>query len=87
MLVRRNAPIFLSAKQYSGYWYSRTFGGRVWQRYGFERVLRNDEATRAVAKYIIENPLRAGLAKRVEDYPFVGSAICSLRELVEFVSS
>jgi len=33
---------------------------RLWQRYGFERVLRDDEATLVVAKYILENPLRAG---------------------------
>ena len=34
-----------SAKQYSGFYYSKTWGRPLWQRYGYERALRNDEAT------------------------------------------
>ncbi len=55
----------------------------MWQRYGFEHVLRGDEPTRIVARYIVGNPIRAGLAERVEDYPFVGSLVGPLRELLE----
>ncbi len=36
------------AKQFSGYQHSQQFGGRLWQRYGFEHVLRDDEDSRAV---------------------------------------
>jgi hypothetical protein len=32
-------------------------------------VLRNDEATAAVARYTIANPVRAGLARSPADYP------------------
>jgi putative transposase len=74
------------AKQYSGYHYSKIIGDRLWQRYGFERVLRNDEATLAVAKYTLENPLRAGVVNRVEDYPFVGSATHTLQEILAWVA-
>ena len=39
------------AKQYSGFYYSRAYGGPLWQRWWwYERVLRNDESTIAVAK-------------------------------------
>jgi putative transposase len=71
------------AKQYSGYYYSKRYKGVLWQRYGYEHVLRNDEITLIVARYILENPLRAGLVQRVEDYPFVGSLVYELKELLE----
>ena len=75
------------AKQFSGFHYAKAFGHRLWQRYGFERVLRDDEATLSVARYILENPLRAGLVERVEDYPFVGSCVYTLPEILEAVST
>jgi putative transposase len=61
------------AKHYSGYSYAKQYGVSLWQRSGYERVLGNDESTAAVAKYILENPIRAGLVKSVVDYPFLGS--------------
>jgi REP element-mobilizing transposase RayT len=69
-------------KQYSGFYFKRQFGTPLWQRYGFERVLRDDEQTFVVARYILENPVRAGLAATVEEYPFVGSSEYSLSELI-----
>ena len=75
------------AKQFSGYHHAKAFGHRLWQRYGFERVLRNDEATLVVARYILENPLRAGLVSRVEDYPFAGSRVYSLADILDGLST
>jgi putative transposase len=72
-------------KQYSAFCYARQFGGRLWQRYSFDRVLRGDEATLVVARYILANPVRAGLVGRVEEYPYVGSTVYSLRELLDGV--
>jgi putative transposase len=71
------------AKQYSGFYYSKAFHSRLWQRYGYEHVLRDDEETIAVTRYILNNPLRAGLAEKVEDYPYVGSLAYELRDLLE----
>ena len=73
------------AKQCSGFHYSKAFGGKLWQRYGFERVLRNDEQSLAVAKYILENPVRAGLVTRPEDYPFLGSQTYPVSEILEAI--
>jgi putative transposase len=70
------------AKQYSAFHFARAFGERLWQRYGYERVLRNDEGTMAVVRYILENPLRAGLVARAEDYPFLGSQAYALEEIL-----
>ncbi len=61
------------------------FGERLWQRYGFERTLRSDESTLAVARYILENPIRAGLVERAQDYPFLGSGVYSIDEILEAV--
>src|SRR4051794_39786856 len=33
------------AKQFSGFYYAQRYGRTLWQRYGYERVLRNEEAT------------------------------------------
>jgi putative transposase len=74
------------AKQRSGFRYAQCWKKRLWQRYGYEHVLRNDESTMAVARYILENPVRAGLAERVEDYPFVGSCQYQLRDILEAVA-
>ena len=45
----------------------------TWQEGYYERVLRSDEATDAVVRYVLENPVRAGLVERAEDYPYSGA--------------
>jgi hypothetical protein len=47
-------------------------------------VLRDDEGTAQVIRYLIENPVRAGLVKSATDYPFIGSSKYSLEELGNF---
>jgi len=73
------------AKQFSGFHYKATFRERLWQRFGFEHTLRSEEAALSVARYILENPLRAGLVTRIEDYPFSGSNVYSLEQIREAV--
>ena len=70
-------------KQYAGYTYSAEYGRKLWQPWGFDRVLRDDESSLVVARYIVENPVRAGLVKTVSEYPFVGSQLCELKDLIE----
>ncbi|WP_295446532.1 transposase [uncultured Thiodictyon sp.] len=43
--------------------------GTLWEDGYFDHALRNDEDLRAVARYIVGNPLRAGLVRHVGDYP------------------
>jgi putative transposase len=74
-------------KQYSGYYYSQARNETLWQRYGFEHVLRDDELTVEVVRYILGNPVRAGLARTVEEYPYVGSLVCQLKDLINSTSS
>jgi REP element-mobilizing transposase RayT len=44
--------------------------GTPWDRSFHDRALRHDENLRRVARYIVGNPVRAGLAHSVLDYPY-----------------
>jgi putative transposase len=63
------------AKQRSGYEFSRRFGQKLWQPSWYDRVLREDEETPRVVRYILENPVRAGLVESYDQYPFCGSLV------------
>ncbi len=43
--------------------------GSLWQSSYFERTMRSTDDLLAVGRYIIENPLRAGLVTDLSDYP------------------
>ncbi len=73
------------AKQFSGYAYSLNHDrARLWQRYGYEHVLRDDETTEKVVAYVLENPVRKGWVEHPEQWPFLGSVAYTLGELIEF---
>ena len=43
--------------------------GPIWQPGYHDRALRQDEDLQSAARYIVANPLRAGLVQRIGDYP------------------
>jgi REP element-mobilizing transposase RayT len=43
--------------------------GPLWQHGFHDRAIRREEDLQAVARYIVANPLRAGLVERIGDYP------------------
>jgi putative transposase len=57
-------------KQDTGFAFRSSTGRRLWQPGFFDRVLREQESSRVVARYIIENPVRARLVNAVNEYPF-----------------
>jgi len=62
------------SKQRVDYVFRTELGIRsTWQEGYYERVLRSDQATDVVVRYVLENPVRAGLVKRAEDYSFSGA--------------
>jgi putative transposase len=71
------------SKQLSGYHYQKAFGRKLWQRYGFEHVLRADEDLFGVARYVVENPVRARIVDSVCDYPFTGSALYTVSQIID----
>jgi REP element-mobilizing transposase RayT len=43
--------------------------GRLWQKGYHDRAVRREEDVKALARYVVANPIRAGLVTRVHDYP------------------
>jgi putative transposase len=70
------------SKQRSGYAVRSLISGRLWQKGYFERVLRDEDDTFNVARYVLNNPARAGLVSSPAQYPFLGSAVLSRDDLI-----
>lgn len=70
------------AKRHTGYHWRVRHGGRLWQRYSWDKVLRDEEQTAVVVRYILENPVRAGLVARPLEYPYSGSGTFCREDLV-----
>ncbi|MGJ3256252.1 MAG: REP-associated tyrosine transposase [Alcanivorax sp.] len=49
---------------------ARAIGQSVWQRGFHDHALRQEEDILQIARYIVANPLRAGLVNSVKDYPY-----------------
>ena len=47
----------------------------LWQPGFFDHLLRNDESYDQKWTYVCENPVRAGLVSKVEDWPFQGEFV------------
>jgi REP element-mobilizing transposase RayT len=45
--------------------------GRVWQAESFDHVLRSSESLDAKVDYVLQNPVRKGLVRRWEEYPWI----------------
>jgi REP element-mobilizing transposase RayT len=63
--------VMKSIKGRSGNAINRLLGcrGRLWQPGYYDHALRLDEDLVEVARYIVANPLRADLVRRLGDYP------------------
>jgi len=57
-------------------------GQSLWQPGYHEHILRDEEVSDIVARYILENPVRAGLASQLGEYPFAGSGVYEMEQLV-----
>lgn len=67
------AEITNGIKGASAHTVNRVLGrkGPVWQEESFDRVLRCDEAIKAKVEYICANPIRKGLCKTIDEYPWL----------------
>ena len=72
-----------AAKQYSGYYFAQSHGRTLWQRYGFERVLRDDRELWTTVAYILANPVRAGIVAHPSEYRHLGSTRYTIEQLIE----
>ncbi|MBK1644543.1 transposase [Thiocapsa imhoffii] len=65
------SQLVLRVKSCSAIAVNRVLGrsGRLWQKGFHDHALRSEEDLQAIARYIVANPLRAGLVTSVRDYP------------------
>lgn len=66
------ASILKTWKQFSSKTANRLLGqsGRFWQREYYDRLIRDEQEYRRAIRYVVENPLKAGL----QNWPWVWSA-------------
>ena len=72
-------------KQTTSFDWKRTHQHPLWQRGFVDHVLRDEEDSLGVARYIIENPVRAGLVANPVDYRYLGSLIVPVQDLLSSV--
>lgn len=48
---------------------AKAIGQPIWQAGYYDHAIRKDEDIQNIARYIVANPIRAGLVKSVGDYP------------------
>ena len=69
-------------KQSSGQMYAARTKQRLWQEGYHDHVVRPEEDLSAIARYVIDNPVRAGIVESSVDYPFVGSDVWPVEAIV-----
>jgi len=48
---------------------------QIWEEGSFDHILRSDESYSQKWNYVRENPVRAGLVKSAEDWPYQGEIV------------
>jgi REP element-mobilizing transposase RayT len=67
-------------KQQTGWWLKANHPRIEWQRGFHDRIIRNPVEYAETVRYVVNNPVRAGLVERWEDYSFTGAIGLDLRE-------
>jgi REP element-mobilizing transposase RayT len=70
-------------KQRTGFAWAQRTGVKLWQKGYWERVLRMHDNPLSIARYILENPVRAGLVRDARDYRYSGSQRYDLEHIME----
>lgn len=55
--------------------------GKLWQRSFYDHILRNGDDLERHLRYIIENPVRAGIVDDWREFPYSGSLVYDLEEM------
>ncbi len=68
----RLSDVILRLKSASSWHANRLLNrqGPLWSKAFHDHAVREEDDLQAIARYVVANPLRAGLARRVGDYPF-----------------
>ena len=69
-------------KQKTGYWMSMNMLHTEWQKDFYDHVIRKRDDVSRQVRYVLDNPVRKGLAASWRDYPFQGSLGCDLEAVL-----
>jgi putative transposase len=69
-------------KQKTGFWFSQNVPDIKWQKDFYDHILRNNKDMKNQIRYILNNPVRKGLVSNWKDYPYKGSTLYDLNELM-----
>ncbi len=74
LMISRKTPFSVVVQRFKSYstrisW-RHGYRGKLWQRSFFDHVVRRAEGSREVARYILANPVRAGLVESWQAYPY-----------------
>ncbi len=88
LLVYSENPAFVPAflrdfKQITGFTFKKRTGRTLWQKSYHDHILRSEESVRRAARYIVANPVRAGIVSNPADYPYTGSFVWERSTVVE----
>jgi REP element-mobilizing transposase RayT len=67
-------------KQRTGYLLSKKYKGFFWQKDYYDHILRSDESLVNTVKYILNNPVRAGIVTYWKNYKCFGSTEYNLND-------
>jgi len=71
-------------KQRTAFEWKAATGSRLWQPGFHDRVMREGDDDRLVVRYVLQNPVRAGLVNTACDYPWSGSLRYTIAELEQY---
>jgi REP element-mobilizing transposase RayT len=74
--------VIVSYKQKTGFWMSKNKPEIRWQKDFYDHIIRVNKDVATQVRYILDNPVRKGLASSWEDYPFKGSIGCELEDIL-----
>jgi REP element-mobilizing transposase RayT len=74
------------AKQMSSHQFVRFTGRPLWKRSYWDTTLRGAGSTADVARYIVLNPVAAGIVSDPMDYPHWGSEIYTREALLDLIA-
>jgi REP element-mobilizing transposase RayT len=72
-------------KQVTSHQFRRFTGNKLWKDGYWDRTLSGGRATDDVVRYILLNPVKAGLVSNPLEYPFWGSETLTREELLDLV--
>jgi REP element-mobilizing transposase RayT len=77
--------LLVSYKQKTGFWMFANRSEIRWQKDFYDHVIRTHEDIAAQVRYMLDNPVRKGLALSWQKYSFKGSIGCKIEDVLNGV--